>query len=64
MDKRAAAEYLVEQVRINQEEKQILIRDNQNMALQVQDLTLEQEKLREELKMFNLAKENISDDPL
>lgn len=35
MDKRAAAEYLVEQVRINQEEKQILIRDNQNMALQV-----------------------------
>jgi len=48
-DKRAAAEYLVEQIRVNHEEKTTLIKDNQTMALQVQELKLEQDKLRDEL---------------
>ena len=50
---------------MNQEEKTTLINDNQTMAVQMQDLHLELEKLREELKMFNLAKENVvPDDPM
>lgn len=61
-DKRAAAEYLVEQIRVNQEERSTLIKDNQTMALQVQDLSLEVEKLRDELQLFNLVKESNTDD--
>lgn len=58
-----AAEYLVEQIRVSQEEKTTLINDNQTMAVQVQDLHLELENLRGELKLFNLAREtSVQDD--
>jgi len=49
---------------MNTEEKTTLINDNQTMAVQMQDLHLELEKMREELKLFQLAKENaVPDDP-
>ena len=37
-DKRAAAEYLVEQMRIANEEKQALIFDNQNISQQISEV--------------------------
>ena len=49
---------------MNHEEKTTLIADNQTMALQMQDLNLQVEKLRDELQLFNLAKDNlVPDDP-
>ena len=62
-DKRAAAEYLVEQIRVGAEEKATLIGDNQTMAVQIQELLQEREKLKDDLKIFNLVKE-VPDDPL
>ena len=54
---------MVEQIRLSQEEKSTLINDNQTMAVQIQDLHLEVEKLRDELNLFQMAKENLTDDP-
>ncbi len=44
-DKRAAALYLVDQIRMEQEEKQDLFQDNQTLALQVSDLVIENQRL-------------------
>ena len=54
---------MVEQIRLSQEEKSTLINDNQTMAVQIQDLHLEVDKLRDELNLFQMAKENLTDDP-
>ena len=63
-DKRAAAEYLVEQTRQGQEERKTLIADNQQLAIQVQDLLFESEKMKEDMKLFNMSRETIqTDDP-
>jgi predicted nuclease with TOPRIM domain len=51
-DKRAAAEYLVEQMRILNEEKQGLIFDNQNISSQMNELQFEYEKNQREFKDF------------
>ena len=44
-DKRAAALYLIDQIRMEQEEKQDLFQDNQTLALQVSDLVIENQRL-------------------
>ena len=44
---------------MSQEEKATLIADNQSLSMQVQELFLETEKLREDLKLFNSAKETL-----
>jgi len=51
-DKRAAAEYLVEQMRISNEEKQTLIFDNQNISQQFSELQQELEKMQRDVKDF------------
>ena len=51
-DKRAAAEYLVDQMRVVNEEKQQMLYDNQNMNQQLQEVSFEYEKLQNEMKDF------------
>ena len=51
-DKRGAAEYLVEQMRILNEEKQSLVFDNQNFSNQINELQFEFEKVQREYKDF------------
>jgi hypothetical protein len=51
-DKKYAAEYLVEQMRISNEEKQGLLYDNQNLGAQLGELQFEYDKIQRELKDF------------
>ena len=51
-DKRAAAEYLVEQMRIANEEKQALIFDNQNISQSISEIQQEYEKMQRDMKDF------------
>lgn len=51
----------MDQIRHEQEEKATLFADNQTLALQVQDLLLENSKLAQDCKLLNIAKEPWED---
>ena len=48
-EKRASAEYLVEQIRMTQNDNGTLLEDNQKLAYQVESLKIENEKLWKDL---------------
>ena len=51
-DKKSAAEFLVEQMRICNEEKQGLLYDNQTVGSQLGEIQFEYDKIQRELKDF------------
>lgn len=54
-EKRASAEFLVEQIRMVQSENATLLDDNMKIALQVENLRLENEKLNKEVRLLQIA---------
>jgi len=59
MDKRAAAEYLVEQTRLAAEERQFLINENETLHFKLQDVQNELMMLQRETQVFMDAKQGM-----
>ena len=58
-EKRASAEYLVEQIRGVQADNTTLLEDNQKLAYQVESLRFENERLWRDLQQHQMAQDNV-----